>query len=176
MRRYSAEVNASQRRLDEERRQAGLPLDALGYADTHELEPACEDVIRAVQQELKRLSPGPLSEDEAHLLFWSEFWALHALYDIGGHGKARRVQLGVCDGAPLAICRCSAEKQVTETLIGQIPVRGKGCLRIFELPARTSGRMWPSLCPDCRPRNGRRRPLREAQRAMRRRVARNYGM
>jgi hypothetical protein len=176
MRRYVAEVNASQKRLDQAQRKARLLLDALGHADTTGIQPACEAVIKVVQRALAERAPGPISVDEAHGLFWAEFWALHALYDIGGHGKARRVQLEVCKGAPLATCRCNAEKQMTETLIGQIPVRGQGCLRIFELPTRTSGRMWSSLCPDCRPRNGKRQPLREAQRALRRRVARNHGL
>jgi hypothetical protein len=141
-----------------------------GHGDKSGLSEACEAVIAAVQGELALLEPGPVDSFVAFELVTMELWALHAIVDQAGHGAAKREQVRLSGGRPLAICRQTASIRVVQTSLGPIKVNGEGCFRIFESPTRASGRMWPHLCPDCRPRNGKRQPLRDAERALRTRV------
>lgn len=147
-------------RYCEDVRRDGYSGDRLGMSA------ACEAVISYVQAALAKLAPGPLPPHVATELVVPELWALHALIDWKGKAAAKREQVRLASGAPLSVCRGGGKDLVVETLLGPRTVQAAGCLRIFELPMRSSGgKMWASLCPDCRPSNGRRQPLRSAARA-----------
>ncbi len=132
---------------------------------------ACEAVIRAVQQELAALEPGPIEHALAFELVTAEQWALHALLDSKSPSEAKREHIRLSEGRPLAICRGSDYGHVVTTALGSAVAHAQGCLRIFEAPTRTNGRVWSYFCPECRPRNGKRQPLRDAERALQRRHA-----
>jgi len=157
MQRYTAESYAVERGEREK-------VDMVGMSET------CSAVISAVQCELARLEPGPISLAVAHELVVSEVWALGALANWKGHAAAKREQIRLANGRPLAICRGTESGREVVTPLGTYVVHGEGCLCIFEAPTRASGRLWPHLCPACRPRNGKRQPLREAERRLRRRI------
>jgi hypothetical protein len=166
MQRYSRQVNEMQRNATED--------DEVCFGDHLELTAeASSAVLAAVQQELMRLAPGPLDDEVAFELFWAEFWALHEINDRAGQGAAKRAQVQVAAGRPLAICRSTYSTRQVQTPTASVAVHGKGCLRIYESPTRTSGRMFPHLCPECRPRNGKRQPLRDAERGLLARLAAN---
>lgn len=145
-------------------REHGYTADRLGLTE------ACEAVIRAVQAELRVQEPGPVPRDLAYELVISENWALHALVDWKGLAGAKREHIRIAGGRPLAICRGGGVGREVETVLGPMHAVAEGCLRVFEPPTRASGRMWPGLCPQCRPRNGKRNPTRDAERRVRARA------
>jgi hypothetical protein len=142
-----------------------------GHGDKRGMDEASEVVIRTVQRELRRLEPGPVDRLLAFELVTAELWALHPIFDGGGAGAAKRAQVRLADGRPLAICRGTATGRLVNTRHGTFTVHGEGCLHIFEAPDHTTGgHMFPHQCPDCRPRNGKRNPLRTSERAFRARL------
>jgi hypothetical protein len=114
----------------------------------------------------------PVDRLLAFELVTSELWALHPIVDSKGPGAAKREQVRLAGGRPLAICRQTPTGREVKTRLGTSTVHGEGCLHIFEAPVRTNGgHMFPHQCPDCRPRNGKRNPPRDAERKLRARAA-----
>jgi len=162
--RVRRELQARMQRYCDDVREHGYTTDRLGLTE------ACEAVIRAVQTELRIHEPGPVPRELAYELIIGELWALHALVDWKGKAGAKREHVRIARGRPLAICRGGGIGREVETVLGPMQVVAEGCLRVFEAPTRTSGRMWPGLCPDCRPRNGKRNPSRDAETRLRARL------
>lgn len=123
-----------------------------------------------VQRELAARQ-SPLSYDEAFELHLSRKVALQALMRVGrpdGNRYAKIVQAEVAaPGVPLAICVGSGH----ETRVRDIPFRASGCLAVFEDASYGRGRRWPTWCPKCTPKNGKRNPARDQARAFSRRVS-----
>ena len=93
-------------------------------------------------------------------------WALHALIDHGGGGWAKREQLALTAGRPLAICTGGGYP----TYWNGLRAWTQGCLFVFEEPPNVGGKKWGRLCPNCQNRAGHRKPYRDARRALKHRV------
>jgi hypothetical protein len=121
-------------------------------------------LLRCVQRELAARS-SPLSPGETYELNHPRKIALEALYRLGGNRYAKAVHAELAaPGAPRAICVGTGYVQV---VAGRRFI-AEGCRAIFEDAPFGRGNMWPSWCPDCRPKNGRRNPSRDQARAFKR--------
>lgn len=137
--------------------------------DTAGLEEHARILLAAVQHELA-MRQSPLSPDEAWELNRSRKVALEALHRLGRpHGnryaKTAHAELAT-PGVPLAVCVGSSYQRV----VAGHRLRAQGCLAVFEDAPFGRGNMWPSWCPGCRPKNGRRNPARDQARDLRRKL------
>lgn len=129
-----------------------------------------EQVIRCVQRELRQCD-SPLDHAAAYELYIAQWWAIYALREWKGGRTAKETQIRLADGRPLAICIGGGKGRDVQTSLGTSRVSAQGCYAVFEDVTRlTGGKMWPKLCPDCRPRNGKKNPPRDAGRALQRRA------
>ena len=144
---YDREVRANDR------------VDLLGLTE------AATRILEGVQHELHARRESPLEHLVAVELARARKYALEALIHRRDNRYAKEVQARVAPGPALTICVGPSRQRRIVTVAGEVPLSLIGCLRIFEdSPAR--GRMWPVWCPDCRPRNGKRRPTRDLERVL----------
>jgi hypothetical protein len=133
---------------------------------------AAEETLRWFNDRLVGLAPGPVDDLVAHDLTVKRDWALHALINHGGPAWAKRRQLEVTDGRPLAICTGGRFPMYEQTEVGVLRAWPTGCYHVFQEAPNVAGKKWPPLCPDCQPRAGHRNPYRDGRRALHARVKR----
>jgi hypothetical protein len=112
-----------------------------------------ERVMAGVQATFARLGEGAtLSPSER--LYWSmaHRLAVDVLRARGSDGWAKRVQLRLSDGRPLAVCVGKIDLEWVTVFDGRASVLDgrRGCGVIFEDSTRTSARLWAIYCPRCR--------------------------
>jgi hypothetical protein len=131
---------------------------------------AARATLRWFNDQLLELQPGPVDESAAYGLTVKRDWALAVLVAYGGKGEAKRQQLELLGGQPLAICTGGRHAMFEKTKIGVLRAWTKGCFRVFDEKPNIAGKKWPPLCPDCQPREGHRNPYRDGRRALHARV------
>jgi hypothetical protein len=119
---------------------------------------------------LADLAPGPVDRLVAVDLTRKRDWAFHALIGHGGEAWARRRQLELTGGRPLAICTGGGSLIPVKTELGWLHTSTDGCFKVWTEPSNRAGKRWSRLCPDCRGAAGHRNPYRDARRALRTRV------
>lgn len=145
-----------------------------GHVDTFGLTDAATRSLEIVQEELRHRE-STIDRAAAIELLFAHRWTIDAIRWVYDDKTAKEIEIKVARGRPLAVCVGGGKGRDVDTILGTFHVCAHGCFRIFESVTRASGRMWPQLCPDCRPRNGKRQPLRTAERALLRRVAQRVG-
>jgi hypothetical protein len=140
------------------------PIDTSGLRD------AAERILIEVQSALREYEEH-IERAAAFELYFAQRWSLDALLWQSSHKAAKETQIRLAGGRPLTICVGSGRGRDVVTIAGTFRITGGGCFRVFEDAKRTSGRMWAQWCPECRPRNGKRNPMRAEERAFKRRVA-----
>jgi hypothetical protein len=148
----------------------------IGSVQLDGLRDAATSVLSAIQQELLAQA-SPLETSIARLIARERFHAITALiYDVG-EKEAKKLAVAVAGLAgPLTICtgnsyriRGAKQHKVTTWTFGDQQFVVKGCGAIFPDSRQTSGNsMWPGFCDDCR--SDRRKPHRDQERAIRRRL------
>jgi hypothetical protein len=147
-----------------------------GQIDKDGLDAHARKLLECVQVELALRRGTPLEMDVALELWKSRKVAIEALIRLGGVTRAggnkyaKAVQAEVSPGAPLAICTGGNYVRYVQTVLGVSHFVAQGCRSVFE-DAPPKGRMWPTKCPNCRPRNGKRNPGRDQTAALQRRAA-----
>jgi hypothetical protein len=131
---------------------------------------AAEETIRWFNDRLAELAPGPVDQLVAVELTIKRDWALHAFTNHGGRAWAKRKQLELTDGRPLAICTGGRFRMYVQTVIGEGSAWPTGCFRVFEEAPNIKGKKWPPLCPHCQPRSGHRNPYRDGRNVVKRRA------
>ena len=137
---------------------------------TGELVPAAKMVLRAVQNDLLQRRDRPPSAENIQFAY-ARHWALHALTDRMRVSEAKRVDLDVTDGRPLAVCtgadlrgwsyQASRPPILLGTPVdlkvgnGKVTTPAFGCFVIFDDSVRTSAKPWSFSCPACRARRTR---------------------
>jgi hypothetical protein len=128
------------------------------------LQEAGEAVLEAVQDELRtQRSPLPLSV--ASELAISRLWAIHALSVLtGSYAHAKRYELQVTSGAPLAVCIGTGpwfppvsgfrKLKKVRSYWGEVSIPAAGCHAIMAESTRFGGVMWRYWCDDCAPNKG----------------------
>ena len=125
---------------------------------------AAEEILRAVQEELQARA-SPLEIAEASELGIGRLWAIHALSVVtSSHSCAKRFELEITGGAPLAICLGTGpwyppvagfrSVQRVQSFGGVVYVPKLGCYSIIPESTRLGGVMWRYWCDDCAPRKG----------------------
>ena len=182
------------RRLDRFNEEQWLPDDGPvrryrteGTVDRDGLDEHARMLLGCVLDELAAFGVGArLTHAEAFELSRARKKALEALARLGrrapndpkGYRHAKAVQAALASpGVPLAICTGSSYTRQ----FGGRRFRPVGCFAIFEDAPFSRGNMWPTWCPDCRPKNGVRNPARDQARAharwlKRRRIDRGVGL
>jgi hypothetical protein len=148
-------------------------------SDTRGITAAAEIVLTAIQNELR--AADTLEHVAGFELAYAKAWAILALVDSLGVGKAKAVELRLTDGAPLAICtgrtwrkigrydpppflgRIVEGELIREGLTVSFQVPAFGCFKVFPDATRTSAHPWKHWCPECAPtRSKRPRQVRRA--------------
>ena len=145
----------------------------IGEVDEAGLEDAADEVLRSVHGQLVGRGEGEVlhrlvARDLARHR-WRALEALFHLHAAQKYAKERVVEIAA--GRPLAICIGPRAQRPTSTAAGVLTAAPQGCYSIFADQTRGSGKMWPVWCDTCKPRTGRRKPHRDHDRALRRRVA-----
>ena len=123
-----------------------------------------EAVLCAVQVELTSRS-SPLELAVASELAISRLWAIHALsVCTGSHAHAKRFELRIAGGAPLAVCVGTGpwfppvagfrKVKRLQTLWGEVFVPALGCHAVIAESTRIGGVMWRYWCDECAPNSG----------------------
>ena len=132
---------------------------------THEgLQEASEATLGAVQDEL-RVRTSPLELAVASELAFARLWAIHALLGLtGSHSHAKRFELEVTSGRPLAVCVGKSpwfppvagfrKLQTVRSYWGDVFVPALGCHAVIPESTRLGGVMWRYWCDDCAPNRG----------------------
>jgi hypothetical protein len=123
------------------------------------------------QRELHERRRAPLELAVARELALARKTTLEALIDTLGKKGAKETQIAVAvNRIPLAICVGTNVSRALKTKYGTLTNSYIGCLAVFDDVTRTSSKMWPMWCPDCRKRNGKPDPMKKQDRAFKRRV------
>ena len=123
---------------------------------------AATAVLTAVQQELRVRRP-LLDTAAAFGLASAREWALHALVYLEGKQGAKRLEIALAGGEPLAICGVPVYVEdrpsigfrgakPIESPFGLVNLPNFGCFGVFPDSLREDrGRMWSYWCPRCEP-------------------------
>ena len=136
----------------------GAPVTDDGLRD------AAEATLYAVQDELRARS-SPLDLSVVSDLAFGRLWAIYALlFHTGSHSHAKRFELEITDGAPLAICLGTGpwfppvagfrRTLRVRTHWKDVWVPACGCNAIMPESTRLGGVMWRYWCHSCAPNTG----------------------
>ena len=125
---------------------------------------ASETILRVVQEEL-RTRTSPLDIAVAIEIAGARLWAIHALSLVtGSHSYAKRIELEMTDGAPLAVCvgtgpfwPAVAGFQKTwpvQWYKRELSLPALGCRAVMPESPRLGGVMWRYWCDECAPNKG----------------------
>jgi hypothetical protein len=131
------------------------------------LEKAARTVLFNVHCELRECA-SPLEEAAAWELSNAKKWAIRAFAYVPGEVRAKKIEVELTQGEPLAICMGSQTSVDTEMGLLHLPVLG--CRSVFPDATHVTGgnRMWRDWCDKCPPNQA--QPLRTARREHKKRV------
>jgi hypothetical protein len=131
------------------------------------LEEAAKTVLSHVHRELRERE-SPLDYAAAWGLNNAKRWAIRALADREGKIRAKKIELNLTQGKPLAICMGSQTSVDTE--MGHLHLPVLGCRSVFRDATHVTGgnRMWRDWCDNCPPNKA--QPLRWAKNEHKKRV------